>query len=359
MAAISIIIPLFNAEAYIQRFVKSLQAQTFQNFEAIFVNDQSPDQSAEILTGLASGDPRIKIVTHPSNLGAGAARNTGIRTATGEAICFADPDDLLPDTSLEVRYAAFKQHGAVVRACHVEKMEQGDVLHLESRPHGLNSVCSPKDVAHKFGISPFLCAHWTWLFPTKMLQRIGIYNEENMRTAEDIMFLVRAFYSIQKLTWIDDIVYFWIKRDNSLSNTFYTTEHYLDYFKCVEEFYAESIKHKKILFADSFFNDYLSCYIPHLLKQIIEGKSGEQDALIVLHKIFQLTEKYNIIQKYANIIQKRPLQYVGFFRVWHLLADQNSSLTQRLINGQNFISHQHKAHSATAISPHGFSETRP
>lgn len=358
MPAISIVIPLYNAQTYIPRFVHALQRQTLHDFEALFVDDASTDESASIVQSLAVTDSRLKLLRHPANLGAGAARNLGIRTATGETLCFADPDDLLPNTSLEVRHAAYKQHGAVVRACHVEQSSQGKILHLEERPPGLNSVCAPKDAAHKFGANPFLCAHWTWLFPTKMLQRLGIYNEEHMRTAEDIMFLIHAFYGISKLVWIEDIVYRWIKREDSLSNTFYTVEHYLDYFRCVEEFYTKSIPQKKALLADSFFNDYLSCYIPHLLKQVLDGKSSEQDAQNVFSKILQLIEKYNILHKYAPYIQKRPLQYIGFFRVWHLLADQSPSLVQRLIHGQNFITRR-QLHVIATRSNHASPETRP
>ena len=113
MPAISIIIPIHNAQGYLQRFVMSLQTQTFGDFEALFIDDSSPDESAAILTGLSSTDPRIKLLRHPRNLGAGAARNTGIRSATGETLCFADPDDLIPPSSLEVRYAALKPHSGL------------------------------------------------------------------------------------------------------------------------------------------------------------------------------------------------------------------------------------------------------
>lgn len=342
MPNISIVIPLYNAQKYIPRFVIALKEQTLQDFEALFIDDASTDNSAKILQGFAAEDTRFKLLRHDTNRGAGATRNLGIQTATGETLCFADPDDLLPKRSLEVRYNAFKQHGAIVRACHVEKTEQGVILNQESRPQGLISPCLPQNVARTIGPNPFLCAHWTWLFPTKMLQRLKIFNEENMRTAEEIMFLVRMFYKIPKLIWIEDTVYYWIKRDQSLSNTFYTTEHYFDYFRCTEAFYNESIHQKKIILADNFFNGYLACYIPHILMQALEGKSSESEVQKVIEKALQIAETHSVLTRYSKDIKLNPLQYAGFFRLWHVLADQNRSLIQRLIQGQQFLTSQYQ-----------------
>ena len=339
MAAISIVIPLFNAQAYVHRFVESLQAQTFKNFEAIFVNDQTPDQSAEILTGMASSDPRIKLIQHPRNLGAGAARNTGIRTATGETLCFADPDDLLPPTSLEVRYAAFKKHNAIVRACHDEINSDGAILTHETRPEGLPEICTPSDAAQRFGANPFLCAHWTWLFPTKMLQRLGIFNEENTRTAEDIIFLVRLFFHVSKLVWIPDTVYHWMKRTDSLSNTFYSNEHYFDYLKCVDLFYDEARPRKRVDLADAFCNDYLGCYISHLLLQVAHGKSTESDAQTVIGEIARVCGRHGVQSRCFPNIQKNILFNSGFFLLWNALSDESPTMTERLVKGQNTITH--------------------
>jgi glycosyltransferase involved in cell wall biosynthesis len=100
MTAISIVIPVYNSEKYLQHFVDSLQAQTCKDFEALFIDDASTDGSAELISGLAAADPRLKLHKQPKNLGAGAARNLGIRAAIGETLCFADSDDFLPKNSL-------------------------------------------------------------------------------------------------------------------------------------------------------------------------------------------------------------------------------------------------------------------
>lgn len=337
MPAISVVIPLYNAEGYLQRFVESLQRQTATDFEALFVDDASADASAAMLEGLATQDPRLKLLRHSRNQGAGAARNTGIRNATGETLCFADPDDLLPETSLEVRLKAYETHHAVVRACHDEFTDAGKLLNHEMRPASLPAICKPAEVAASCGVNPFLCAHWTWLFPTKMLQRLEIFNEEHTRTAEDIIFLVRSFFHIPKLVWIPDTVYRWIKRTDSLSNTAYSKEHYFDYLKCVDIFYSEAIPHRKIFLADSFCNEYLACYLPHLLFQILQGKSTEADAQAVVREAARIMTRHGVLKRCMQQVNAMPLQYSGLYRLWKALTDNAPSMIQRLLNGHQEI----------------------
>lgn len=179
-AAISVIIAVYNVREYLPRFVQSLQRQTFKDFEALFIDDASTDDSAALVEGYAASDARFRVLRHPKNLGLGTVCNLGIRSAAAETICFADPDDLLPEHSLEVRHAAYKKYNAIVRACHVETLSDGRVLHHETRPSSLPEICRADDAAQFIGPNPFLCAHWTWLFPTGLLRRNNIFHGENI-----------------------------------------------------------------------------------------------------------------------------------------------------------------------------------
>ncbi len=96
----SIIIPVYNVEKYLRKCLDSVMAQTYPSWEAICVNDGSTDNSLEILKEYASKDDRFKII-HQSNLGVSEARNTGMRAAKGEYICFLDSDDWIDTSSLE------------------------------------------------------------------------------------------------------------------------------------------------------------------------------------------------------------------------------------------------------------------
>ena len=92
MPAISIIIPIYNVEKFLRRCLESVQNQTFQNWEAICVNDGSPDNSAKIVTEFAEKDKRFKLV-NKENGGLSDARNVGMQHATGDYILYLDSDE--------------------------------------------------------------------------------------------------------------------------------------------------------------------------------------------------------------------------------------------------------------------------
>lgn len=111
--AVSVIIPVYNVDIYLPACLDSTLGQTLHNIEVICVNDRSPDTSRQILDTHAVRDSRIIILDHERNLGLAAARNTGLKHATGEYVFFLDSDDLLfsPD-SLKLLYSIALQDDA-------------------------------------------------------------------------------------------------------------------------------------------------------------------------------------------------------------------------------------------------------
>lgn len=337
MIAISIVVPVYSVQKWLPRFFACLQQQTLKNFEVLLIDDASPDKSYTLIEEIAVADTRFKLIKQPENRGCGAACNVGILAAQGETICFADPDDLLPANSLEVRYAAFKKHRAVVRACHHEIMENGEVRNIETRPAGLPEVFSPADVADRVGVNPFLCAHWTWLWPTSLLQKNKILHGEGMRTGDDIYMLVQLLFRMNRVVWIDDVVYYWIKRPKSLSTTVFTPEHYGNYFTSCDMFYDEAIKRNQTQLADMFFNEYLLTYPGHLLMQISQRKSTEQDAREVIGQMAAVAEKHSVFQRCKENLRNNPLRYPGIYRLHHILQNSAPSAIQRLADSQAML----------------------
>ena len=113
---ISIIIPVYNVEPYIRRCLDSIKAQTFTDFEAIIVDDSSPDGSIKIAMEFVASDSRFKIVTR-ENGGLSAARNTGIEHSVGRYIAFIDSDDFIAPTYLEKLYNACEENNADMSYC--------------------------------------------------------------------------------------------------------------------------------------------------------------------------------------------------------------------------------------------------
>ena len=95
---ISAVVPLYNAKNLIKLTVDSILAQTHSNIEVLIVDDCSTDGSFELCYELYGHDERVRLLQQPKNMGPGAARNTGIRSAQGKYIVFVDSDDeILPD----------------------------------------------------------------------------------------------------------------------------------------------------------------------------------------------------------------------------------------------------------------------
>ena len=106
--SISIIVPAYNCEAYLQRTLNSIIAQQIQDWEAIVVDDGSTDDTGIICDAFSQQDHRF-IVIHQENMGPGKARNTGIRHATGEYICFVDGGDYLHPQAIGVLFQSMNR----------------------------------------------------------------------------------------------------------------------------------------------------------------------------------------------------------------------------------------------------------
>lgn len=113
---ISIITPVYNAEASLQTGIDSVLSQTCSNWELILVDDGSTDRSAEICDNAAASDERIRII-HKPNGGVSSARNAGLKAAKGEYIAWMDSDDHFAPTALEKLYGAITAHGLPIAVC--------------------------------------------------------------------------------------------------------------------------------------------------------------------------------------------------------------------------------------------------
>ena len=113
---VSIIIPVYNTAKFLPRCLNSVQNQTYKNLEIILINDGSTDNSLTIAEDYAKKDPRIKIITQ-KNQGLSAARNTGLKNATGDFITFVDSDDEIKSEMIEELLDAIETTSANIAAC--------------------------------------------------------------------------------------------------------------------------------------------------------------------------------------------------------------------------------------------------
>lgn len=123
---ISVVVPIYMVEAYLERCIRSIVNQTYRNLEIILVDDGSKDKCPKICDIWAKKDSRI-VVIHRENGGLSAARNSGIDIAKGEYIAFVDSDDFIAEDFIECLYGACKETGSEIAQCRYEYVS-GDVV---------------------------------------------------------------------------------------------------------------------------------------------------------------------------------------------------------------------------------------
>ena len=136
---ISIIVPVYQAEQYIDRSLKSILSQTYKNIEVILVNDGSKDKSVEIIKKYMEKDERIKLLNQ-TNQGAGAARNNGLEVANGEYIGFVDSDDWIEPDMYEYLYKIIKRENADIAACDFISTSRADLKINNKKAEKLKSM---------------------------------------------------------------------------------------------------------------------------------------------------------------------------------------------------------------------------
>ena len=107
---VSIIMPVYNAEAYLEESIRSVLGQSYAEWELLLVDDGSADRSLRICQSMARKDARIRVIALEENVGAGSARNEGIRQAAGQYLTFVDADDVVNPTILENAVTLAEQH---------------------------------------------------------------------------------------------------------------------------------------------------------------------------------------------------------------------------------------------------------
>ena len=128
---ISVVLPVYNGESYLETTLKSIQAQTFSNFEVLCVNDGSSDNSLGILQAFSQADERFRVFTQ-ENSGPGVARNTGLDAATGTYVIMLDADDIYEPTLLEELYASAQTHDSDVVVCRSSQFDDATGTPVDS-----------------------------------------------------------------------------------------------------------------------------------------------------------------------------------------------------------------------------------
>ena len=128
---ISVIIPIYNVEKYLNKCIDSIINQTYKNLEIILVDDGSPDNCPQICDEYAKKDNRIKVI-HKKNGGVSSARNVGLINSTGNYIGFIDPDDYIEPIMYEKLLKVLKESNTLVSMCGFYKIKDNKIIKIDN-----------------------------------------------------------------------------------------------------------------------------------------------------------------------------------------------------------------------------------
>ena len=215
--AISIIVPVYNAEAYMARCIDSLLAQTYQNFEIIMIDDGSTDSSGAICDEYAQKDNRI-VVVHQANSGVTAARQRGVDIAQGEYSIHADPDDWVEPSMLEELYAKARESEADVTICDfLTDSAQGSAYISQNITN-----CDAIECLNLLMYGKIHGSLWNKLIRTDIYKELNIRFVEGINYCEDFLICVQLFLSGAKVAYLPKAFYHYdqVCNDNSITRKY-------------------------------------------------------------------------------------------------------------------------------------------
>lgn len=203
---ISLIIPVHNAEPFLERSLDSAIAQTEPQVEIICINDASTDASRDILDAYASRDPRFRVVHREVNGGESAARNQGLSLARGEYLAFLDHDDKLEPDALHVLYEAARANGSDIVRGRVKTVDyEGKAALSPLQLHA--DICN----LSRFY---FYTDWWSAIYRASLVQGKFSFAEE-YPLGGDILFLTEALLAATEVTCVKQLVYTHFSRPES------------------------------------------------------------------------------------------------------------------------------------------------
>lgn len=300
---ISIIIPVYNVEQYLRECLDSCINQTLEDIEIVCVDDCSPDNSIKILKEYQQKDSRIKIIRHEKNKNLGAARNTGLRNATGEYIWFVDSDDYIDTKACQILYDAIKEFNVdLLCFSSIQFTEEENKRHFSYNQSG-NQDFQINKIYH-MKTNPLKITHLNNCSSCKYLTKRVVIQNFRFREGtlhEDTDFTPILFASIDSLCYIPYTAYFRRITVGSIMHTAMSKkrlEDYIEAAKSLDEF-VEKNKINKHHFLYKYLNTLVFC-ASRLCNEYHGIKPDNFDNLLKLQR------KHYTLRQHLRQLLKKP-----------------------------------------------------
>lgn len=325
---ISVIVPIYNVENYLNKCINSILEQTYSNLEIILIDDGSTDKCPEICDMYAKKDSRIKVI-HKDNGGLSDARNCGIEVADGKFISFVDSDDFIHPEMIEKMYSSLINQNADMCICGMKWINEDgtDFKDVDSCPIDNSIYFNDKkyDVFNNLNYFYYVTAV-NKLYKRDIFDRIKFpYKKRN----EDEFTAHYIFDLCNKIVTIEEILYFYVQRKGSITHSEFNVNRFdiVDALIDRSEFFSkkELSNHKKIVNYKIYYTLYKLC----LTEDVYVYR---KDFLHYIHKVSKtINYNYRIIKLYLIYILKvikGSLQYnsVKFQLFFRTISKNNKKI---------------------------------
>ncbi|MCB5712148.1 glycosyltransferase family 2 protein [Lactonifactor longoviformis] len=316
---ISVVMPVYNAQCYLDESVKSVLNQTFSNIELILVDDCSKDKSGEICDSWALADKRVKVVHLKKNRGAGNARNTGIELASGVYLAFMDADDYIEENLYhEAVLSIGKSNLDMVIWGLTEDYYNNDnklvlqnVLSLEKR--NCRDLVDVRKMVIELERKTLFGYQWNRLYRMELIKENNIRFEDSI-LYEDFFFNVLVIKYIQSMSILESSAYHYKKRMNESITARFVPEYFKLSTRRVHEMYE---LYSLWGMCTKDVKDILgNIYLRYILSALMRNFDNRSNMTVVEIKEWLLavitTELYGAVSKYAAV-KSKSLKVFRFF----------------------------------------------
>lgn len=242
---VSLIVPIYNSEAFLRRCLDSLLEQTLKEIEIVCVNDGSTDKSEKILEEYASKHTKITVLKK-ENGGCGSARNMGIEYAKGEYIEFVDSDDILQIDAVEKMYNSAKKHNSDLVVCGMERIddETGKLITTDMMNVKKEVIKIDSNLDELLFINPGPCnkLHRKSIFKNARFEKIPV--------VDDLMLTLQYIPYIKTISFVKESLYkYKVRKESGVNTVQYST-----YEQMKEKFIIRKKEYKELNLSNEYFN---------------------------------------------------------------------------------------------------------
>ena len=305
---VTIIVPVYNVEEYVEECINSLIKQNYDNLEIILVDDGSTDSSGNICEQFKNKDNRIKVV-HQNNGGLSAARNTGIKNATGNFYAFIDSDDFISENYIETLYKTLNAYDCDIAISNMVRIFENEEKTSFYSPTKNVEILSSNE-RFKTLNQPSVCNK---LFRAELFKNVDF---PIRKYYEDTFVYHKVLYNAKRVVYTGIDGYFYRCRLSSILGDNKFNNKYFDFIEAVEERCKFLIEKEINPYAYEACLSYYAAY-SNAVKKIDKTKANEEKfkkASEGYNNIYQLLKKY---KKQINLKQKIRLFLLRYYPGLH------------------------------------------